>query len=220
MTLRTKSKLLILAAGGVLALCVGSPARASFVMSVTQVGPDVVGVGAGSVNLTALVAYLPTQGGGFVWPTYPSGGSAIGLGSGVPQSVDTYTGIVGPTTFGSGGLRFASFGSGDVIDIAPGAGGGYIFLPAGYVSGSFLSDAATWSGATLVGLGLTEGAYVYSWGSGASADSLTLNIGTNSVPEPGALSLLGLAGIGLFLTWWRKRRHTVDGTKACIGSCP
>lgn len=220
MTLRTKNKLLILVAGGVLALCIGSPARASFVMSVTQVGPDVVGVGAGNINLTALVAYLPTNGGGLIWPTYPSGGSAIGLGSGIPQSVDSYTGIVGPTTFGSGGLSFASFGSGDVITIAPGAGGGYIFLPAGYVSGSSLSDTATWSSVTLAGLGLTEGIYVYSWGNGASADTLTLNIGANSVPEPNALSLLGLAGIGLFFTRLRKRRHSVGGTTACIGSCP
>jgi hypothetical protein len=42
---------------------------------------------------------------------------------------------------------------------------------------------------------LTPGKYVYTWGSGPDADSLTVDIG--SVPEPStwAMMLLGFAGL-------------------------
>ncbi|MEZ6192941.1 MAG: PEP-CTERM sorting domain-containing protein [Phycisphaerales bacterium] len=49
------------------------------------------------------------------------------------------------------------------------------------------------TGTDFATLGVTEGSYVWSWGSGGSADSLTLNI----VPEPASVALLVLAGLGI-----------------------
>ena len=80
--------------------------------------------------------------------------------------------------------------------------GGVVAVPLGYVSGASLgTSTATWDGATISGLGLTPGAYVWTWGSGATADSFTLDIvsGGISTPEPAtwAMMLLGLAGLAV-----------------------
>jgi hypothetical protein len=53
-----------------------------------------------------------------------------------------------------------------------------LFVPNGYVSDSPLSDTSTYDNQTFVTLGATPGTYVWTWGSGADADSFTLDIGT------------------------------------------
>jgi hypothetical protein len=58
--------------------------------------------------------------------------------------------------------------------------GVYLDVPAGYVSGTFLSDSATYSGKTLASLGVTPGTYVWTWGTGAN-QNFTLQI---PVPPP------------------------------------
>jgi hypothetical protein len=60
---------------------------------------------------------------------------------------------------------------------------------------------------------LTPGKYVYTWGSGADDDSLTVNIG--EVPEPStwAMLLLGFAGLG-FASSWSSRRNRAAGLQA------
>ena len=55
-----------------------------------------------------------------------------------------------------------------------------LIVPGGYVSGTFLSDSATYSGTTLVSLGVTPGTYVWTWGTGAN-QNFTLQI---PVPPP------------------------------------
>jgi hypothetical protein len=60
-------------------------------------------------------------------------------------------------------------------------------VPHLYVSDSALSDSATWTNSSFSSLGVTPGTYVWTWGSGADADSLTLDV----VPAP-ALSGLPL----------------------------
>ena len=55
---------------------------------------------------------------------------------------------------------------------------GYVFLPAGYVSGAALSSTSTWTGQTLATLGVTVGTYTWTFGSGASADSVVVYAGT------------------------------------------
>jgi len=92
-----------------------------------------------------------------------------------------------------------------------------LILPAGYVSGNTLSDGATWNSASFSSLGATPGTYVWTWGSGAHADSFTLQIGAAAVPESStwAMILLGFAGLGY--AGWRSRRPQASDVVA-LGS--
>ena len=51
----------------------------------------------------------------------------------------------------------------------------FLIVPRGYVSGTFLSNSATYSGKTLATLGVTPGTYVWTWGTGAN-QNFTLKI--------------------------------------------
>ena len=79
-------------------------------------------------------------------------------------------------------------------------------VPANYISGDMLSASNTYGDSTLSGLGLTPGIYVYTWGLGGDADSLTVQIG--AVPEPStwAMMILGFAGVGFIV--YRRRGNS------------
>jgi PEP-CTERM motif-containing protein len=170
---------------------VGGPAEASVVIDVTEVGGNVVTTGSGTVDLAGLTLFS-TGGtsGGVVEPVR----GTILLGPGA--SVDFYAGVTGPTSFGAGDVTFASSLSGDAFGL-DGIPEQTIVVPAGYMSGTALSGSATYTGQTFASLGLTPGTYVYTWGSGPTADSLTINI--EAIPEPGtwAMMTLGFAALGL-----------------------
>ncbi len=172
----------------------GGPADAAAVIDISQVGGDVVTAGSGTVDLTDLSLYETLIVAGVINPGL--GGVLVGN----EGTASVYTGVGGPASFGTGGLTEPSSISGDILGIAgstlplP-----EIFVPEGYVSGAALSGSATYDGATLASLGLTSGKYVYTWGAGPDADSLTVNIGIGSaIPEPStwAMMLLGFAGVG------------------------
>ena len=55
-----------------------------------------------------------------------------------------------------------------------------IFVPSGYTSGSFISGTTTFNSTTLATLEATPGTYTWSWGSGANASSIILQVGTPS----------------------------------------
>ena len=104
-----------------------------------------------------------------------------------------------PPTAGSGGI--VGLGTFDE------ASGGVVAVPQGYVSGTPLgTSTATFSNATISSLGLTPGAYVWTWGDGATADSFTLDISSVGAaapaPEPAtwAMMVLGLVGLALLRT--------------------
>ena len=167
-----------------------STARASFTLNFEQVGNDVVATGSGTVDL----AGLTSQGGatevGKVWPSFPLHGSIVVAGGTNDASVTFYTSLIGPSSVGSGNSISATSGSGDMVGIIAGYG---IYVPSGYVSGSELSDTATWFNKTIANLGLTPGTEMWTWGSGPTSDSFILNVGT--VPEPASLTLFGVGGL-------------------------
>ena len=94
----------------------------------------------------------------------------------------------------------ASIGTGDLVGMAfNGGNSSFLLVPVGYVSGTALSDSATYNNLTL-GTFVTPGTYVWTWGTGA-AQSFTLQIGSvgvPGVPDGGStVSLLGCALLGL-----------------------
>jgi hypothetical protein len=166
-------------------------AEAGYVVDLTQQGSDVVATGSGPIDLTGLsfggsltndlANITPSFGGIHTGPTFP-------------VNVDTYTGITGPTSFGSGFESFPSSGSGDFVGVEQGF---FLIVPLGYVSGNPLSDTSTYSSQTFSSVGVTPGTYKWTWGPGAN-QNFTLVIGT-VVPEPStwAMMALGFAVLGL-----------------------
>ena len=161
----------------VLAALVGvwaTGAQASYTVTISQVGVDVVASGAGtSFNLAALSPSGTASASAGVLPI--SGYVAVGVAPGGTN--DAYCGLSGPSAFGSGNVSSAA-------DTATGAsvgiiavGQGCLYVPAGYVSGTPLAaGTATWNNQTIAGMNMTPGTYTWSWGSGPTADSFTLNI--------------------------------------------
>jgi len=179
---------ILLALTAVAALSVAYPARANFIVTINQVGANVDVTGSGTIDLTALSFITPAAAGAAILPS----GAYLVLATG---NVAVYTGFSGPTSFGSGGVTFASSYSGNAVGIA--GHDGELFVPQGYVSGAALSGTSTYAGATLLSLGVNPGTYTWTWGTGVHADSFTINAGVG-VPDAGStVSLLGFALLGL-----------------------
>ena len=169
------------------------PAQAGYIVTLQQVGSNVVANGSGAIDLSGL-GFLGTF----------TGGSAIGpdeplIDTGTTSIIDEYSGFSGPTSFGSGTITDASSESGDFVGIQ----GGFLFVPTGYLSGTALSDSSTYTGQTFSTLGVTPGTYEWTWGSGAN-QNFTLEAGVAAVPDSGStlgllfLSLVGLLGVVRF----------------------
>jgi hypothetical protein len=165
-------------------------AVAAYVVTFEEVGPNVEAVGGGSLNLAALQLDDMTSDSAFVFAQ----GAAELTGSTTLTPIDVYIGISGPPSLGPGGSSFgATNGSRDLVGMT---GSQDLTVPRGYVSGALLSDKSVYADQSFMSLGLTPNVYVYTWGSGATADSLTIVVG--DVPELStwALTLLGFAGLG------------------------
>jgi hypothetical protein len=165
--------------------------HAAFVVTMQQVGSDVVATGSGTINTGALTfENLGDGGNDYVIPEHDD----MLVGQPGVFTSQYNADIDGPANFGDGSVTQSPTGTGDEL-IFTGTNGS-IFLPLGYVSGASLSDTATFSDSTFDSLGITQGTYTWTWGSGDTADSFTLNAG--SVPEPASVSLLAI-GLLAFL---------------------
>jgi hypothetical protein len=183
---------------------VASPVQAGYVVTLKEVGNDVVATGSGPIDLTGLSFdnVFSAQAG-----ISPINGAII-TGPASATSFDAYTaflGITGPTTFGSGGTTLADSGSGDIVGIN--GSSKVLGVPLGYVSGSPLSDTSTYLNQTFSSLGVIPGTYEWTWGTGPN-QNFTLIIPTAAIPEPTSLALLGTALAGLLLAGTIRRTTT------------
>jgi hypothetical protein len=179
------------------AVIISTAANAALTIDVNQQGSDVVVSVGGTLSLDGLTFAGPTVSDNQISP-------AIGfLATGTPDgsALSAYSGFSGPGQFGSGGFTDASSGTGDVF--ALNAGPGFVLVPSGFITGSAIDSGATFSNATFASLGLTAGQYVYT----SRGNTITLNIGPASVPEPAswAMMLIGFGGMGFTL-----RRATIQ----------
>ena len=144
------------------------PAQAAYIVTLQEVGANVVATGSGSINLSRL-AGEPTP--ITIAQIVPIHGEIVtGPTDAAPS--DLYLAVTGPARFGTGGNSVADSGSGDFVGIIGFAD--MLVVPVGYVSGSALSSSVTWNNQTFSSLGVTPGTYVWTWGAAASADSFTL----------------------------------------------
>jgi hypothetical protein len=162
---------------------------AGFVITLEQVGPNVVATGSGAIDLTGLSLLGFTS---LYQAELVPAGALILTGSSPGSQAAIYSGFSGPTSFGSGGETFANSATGDPVGVFHGFA---VVVPIGYVSGTALSDTSTYNNQTFSSLGVTPGTYEWTWGNGADQ-----NFTLQTVPEPrvplilavGVLLLLGV----------------------------
>ena len=181
-------------------LIVSPSAQASgYVLTLQQVGSDVVATGSGSIDLTG----LSVPGTVTVSAAMQPNAGLIITGPASFPDVARYTGFTGPASFGSGDYTHASSGSGPTVGVYSQVG--YPAVPAGYVSETpLLNDSSTWSNETFALLGVTPGVYEWTWGGGTGDRNFTLDI--VGVPEPSTWCAGALLAGGLFSHFVRRRR--------------
>ena len=173
------------------------PSQGAVLLRVEQVGSDVQVSGSGSALTTELIGTGST----FSWTSsltdaqIYAGPLAINDGN-----VNLYSGVVGPLVFGGDPgvyeLPDLAGSVGDLFGINANDGNGFpqLVLPAGYISGTSLSGTSSFPNLSLAQIGLTPGQVsTGSWGSGANADSLRLEVVPAPAPLLGALAAFRVA---------------------------
>lgn len=166
--------------------------QAALLFTIEAVGPNVVVTGSGSAITTGLTPSVPQ--GSYTRVIVPSVASVSVGPYGFVQR-DSYAGVTGPAAFGTGGGIGSFEGTGTHFGLsALNATTFFLQVPPGYVSGAPLFGTAVYTGSTFATLGVTPGTYVYNFGSGPTADTLTIQVGAAAIPEPASFGLLALAG--------------------------
>ncbi|MBE7159188.1 MAG: hypothetical protein INR62_12285 [Rhodospirillales bacterium] len=187
-------KHLTLAAAAALGLMSGT-ASASVIITVSQMGADVVASGTGTLDLTGLkdagaFSLVPAIQGYFSY--FGSGGSG--------DKVEGYTPIGGPDQIGPGTSVSSTSSTGD--DFAFDIYYANVFVPVGY-AGGLLTFSSTFDGTTISGLGLTPGQYTFT----LPSDTIVLNIGgMSTVPLPASAPMFGAGLIALGAAGYAAKR--------------
>ncbi len=188
-----------------------APASAALLVTVSQVGDDVVFSGGGSLEIPTVATTPSGPLGGQILPDAP----LWLVGESAPSDVyGTFGG--GPASFGPGSdIVAADLDTGDVFGLSYDArvplGGTPNFglvVPTGHTSDRILSGTSIYVGATYGSLGLTPGTYTWTYLVSGDfenpvVDTLTLTIDPVAVPEPASAALLVLGGT-LLLAWRRR----------------
>ena len=209
--MHSRRRLIELLACAFASLALPASAKASLTIDFIQSGGNVVATASGEINLAALTFVNTEQSTSFVDPTdtiitlvATSGGDVYSNGA---------AGFSGPASWGPGGPSFAPSSSGDPIGLIAGSFG-EILVPQGYTSGESISGTATWKGETYSSLGLDAGTYTYTWGTGPTADSFTLQVGGSAtVPEPATiwLAAIGATGFAAHARFTRSKKQRTKG---------
>lgn len=171
-------------------------ATASVVVVAMESNGDVVFQGGGTLNISELSFVQSGDGLTAIRPNLP----ALSFGG----AFNIYSGISGPDTFGTGWINTTAVQSGDSFGLTQlggqsGSGPLELLVPSGASSTVSVSASMTFSDHTFASLGIEEGSYLWSWGSGSNSDQFSLLV----VPEPTSLVSLALASSAIF---FRRRR--------------
>jgi hypothetical protein len=96
-------------------------------------------------------------------------------------------------------------GSGLVSYLHAGTFGALIGMEDSYTDGAAINSTTTWLNKSFSTLGLNTGTWVYGYGS--AGNTITMQIGSSAVPEPGEWAAMGVLGAGLTGLVLRKRRR-------------
>jgi hypothetical protein len=190
-----------------IALVVGTAADASpYLITVEQVGPNVVATGSGQIDLDGLtLLFSDVEGTQGIDPSL----GFVGVGTtNAPADVFVFP-RNGPASFGSGTLIAGSSFSGVVANIQGTANTeSSLTVPFDYVSDSMLTTGTTtFDSTTIALLGATPGTYVWTWGQDAD-QSFTVQIGPTPLPATLPLFAGGLGFVG-YLTRRKKRAQAL-----------
>ncbi len=173
------------------ALLLGASAQAALIITIEEVGDAVVATVSGTINMDALTA-TGSSGNLDNGVILGSAGQVIAGGG----AFTYYNGAAGGEMFGTNEFPLTGDSStGDAFGIYAHPSFNYIAVSQSYVSGAQMNATTTWNNQTFATLGLDETSFTMTWGSGATADSMTMNA---AVPEPATAGLLGISGLILF----------------------
>lgn len=187
-----------------------SRVSAGVILTIQQSGDNVLASADGTIDTAALTHVIF---GSMTAEVYPSSGFAL-VGTSAIQ--DEMSGILGPSAIGPGPPATATTAAGDSIGVFGAAQS--ILVPLDYISGNPLSGTATWAGQTIASLGLTPGTYTWTWGTGPTADSFTVNVGGQAVPEPTSICLALIGSVGIFAARWQFGRRKTQKRQGPEGS--
>jgi hypothetical protein len=176
--------------------------EAAVIITVAEVGNDVVFEYSGSLDTTGLTPTgFATNGCGIFWGNTSSSSTVIAFGLGGESascSEVLMEGFLGVQSFvavsspGASAIRGATTGTGFSLFT-----GNILGLPFGYVSGGALFGTLTLTNQTFASLLLVDG--IYTTYTPQNRDFIQLRIESIAVPEPGTLALLGLGLVGIGL---------------------